>query len=562
MKKRRWLSLLVATLMATTGIMGCSTKQVEQTKVAETVTKEEKKEETAKSKDTEEIKLASPSWKTDTSEHTIKWFVAYDWYGKKFNPEVNLTDKWIYEETGIKIEFQTGDIDKLNVLIKTNQLPDIITVQASSTERKLLENNGMVLPLNELSKKYAPELYAPQSEKEWYTAKDGNWYSICNFYYGNDNIADNNGYFETHNQNFVRDDIMKQIGASYDDLRTKEGFLNTLRKVKEADIIYNGNKVVPYMGLMTDYLAEQIAEQFGSSQEDKDGKFQSIYRTPEFLESVLFLNQMYREGLMTDETFTMSPDQIKQKSAAGQFFATTRWTNVSSTRASLYAADPNAKYLYAGLIKGDNHDSVAVPAKSNGGWTATLINKNTSKPDRAIQLLAFLSQEEAIYNAIYGMDGYTIEDGKVVRNPERVKLEAENPTEYNATYGDGIGWLTDYTFIQGTFNLDEEKVWGEDITARTRDPQVLIYDDKCFTDVAPEGGSEEAAILARINEYKTQALGRVITASSAEKCESLYKEALAEMDKLGLKQLEEYQNTLFQENKAKLGLKFAHPFNQ
>lgn len=562
MKKRKWRSLLLVGLMAVTSLAGCSTTKVETPKEKETV----KKEEVSTPKDQEEkegkVVLASPSWKTDTSDYTIKWFVAYDWYGKKFNPEVNLTDQWIYEETGTKIEFQTGDLDKLNVLIKTGQLPDIITVDASSTQRKMLENNGLVLPLNELVEAYAPELYAPQSQREWYTAEDGNWYSICNFYYGYDNVEENNGFFETHNQNFVRDDIMKQIGASYDDLRTKEGFLDTLRKVKEADITYNGNKVVPYMGLMTDRLAEQLAEQFGSSQEDKDGNFQSIYRTPEFLESVLFLNQMYREGLMTDETFTMSPDQIKQKSAAGQFFATTRWTNVSSTRESLYAQDPAAKYLYAGLIKGDNHDYVAVPANNNGGWATTLINANTEKPDRAIQLLSFLSQKEAIFNANYGMDGYTIEDGKIILNPERLKLQAENPTEYNAKYGDGIGWLTDYTFIQGAFDFEDDKVWGEDVKARTRDPQVTIYDDKCFANVAPEGGSEEAAILARINEYKTQALGRVITASSAEQCETLYKEALAEMDKLGLTQLEAYQNTLFQQNKAKLGLKFAHPFNQ
>lgn len=560
MKTRKWQSLLLVSLMAVGSLAGCSTTKVEEPKQTDTV----KKEETSKVEDKkeEEAKLASPSWKTDTSDYTIKWFVAYDWYGKKFNPEVNLTDKWIYEQTGTKIEFQTGDIDKLNVLIKTGQLPDIITVEANSTQRKMLEQNGTVLPLNQLVEEYAPELLVPESQKEWYTAEDGNWYSICNFYYGEDNVSENNGFFETHNQNFVRDDIMKQIGANYEDLRTKEGFLDALRKVKEANITYNGNKVVPYMGLMTDFLAEQLAEQFGSSQEDKEGNFQSIYRTPEFLESVLFLNQMYREGLMTDESFTMSADQIKQKAASGQFFATTRWTNVSSTRDSLYAQDPAAKYLYAGLMKGDNHDYVAVPAKSNAGWTATLINANTKRPDRAIQLLSFLTQKEALYNANYGMGGYTIENGKIILNPEMVKLQAENPTEYNAKYGDGIGWLTDYTFIQGGFDFDDDKVWGEDINARTRDPQVLIYDDKCFTDVAPAAGSEEGAIFARINEYKTQALGRVITASSAEQCEALYKEALAEMDKLGLKQLEEYQNTLFQANKVKLGLEFAHPFNQ
>ena len=38
--------------------------------------------------------------------------------------------------------------------------------------------------------------------------------------------------------------------------------------------------------------------------------------------------------------------------------------------------------------------------------------------------------------------------------------------------------------------------------------------------------------------------------------------ALAEMENLGLSKLITYQNTLFQANKAKLGLTYAYPGNQ
>ena len=35
----------------------------------------------------------------------------------------------------MKIDIQTGDTDKLNMLIQTGKLPDIITLDANSTQR-------------------------------------------------------------------------------------------------------------------------------------------------------------------------------------------------------------------------------------------------------------------------------------------------------------------------------------------------------------------------------------------------------------------------------------------
>lgn len=49
----------------------------------------------------------------------------------------------------------------------------------------------------------------------------------------------------------------------------KDGFLKALRAVKEQGITYNDVKVTPYAALFNDKAAEQMAEQFGASYEDK-----------------------------------------------------------------------------------------------------------------------------------------------------------------------------------------------------------------------------------------------------------------------------------------------------
>ena len=349
---------------------------------------------------------------------------------------------------------------------------------------------------------------------------------------------------------------------SIDDLQTKEGFLNALRAVKEQNIQYNGQTVVPYMVLFSDIADIQVAQQLGAHEEDAEGNFQSLYTTPEYREAMLLFNQMYREGLLTDDSFTVDKSQLEQEIAAGRVFASTAKTNVSNSKLSLYASDNNAIMRYAGQFTGDNNDKSIIPAQNNMGWTATLVNKDAQNPDRIIRLFAYLNSKEATLDNEWGVGGWTLgDDGKVVRDSEVAALRDANPTEFTAKYAGDMGWTNDYTIIQGTYPLDEG-VWSDDTYLMTHDDRIEIYDDKCFADVAPEAGSDEAAIQARIKEYRLQALGRIITASSAEQCEAELDAALAEMENLGLSKLISYQNELFQANKAKLGLKFAYPGNK
>lgn len=559
MKTKNWFALLLAMVLALSLLAGCGGSGGQSAEPAPAPSAPESGDPQAPAPS---APADGPSWKQDTSDCTVTWFMAYDWYGKKFDEVNNLFDKKLYEETGVKIDIQTGDTDKLNMLIKTGKLPDIITLDANSTQRKLLEDNAMVQPLEPLMEQYAPDLAVPQSMIDWYTAKDGHWYSIASYYYGDDNIADNRGFYETHNQNYVREDILQEIGVSLDTLQTKEGFLNALRAVKEKNIQYNGQTVVPYMVLFSDIADIQIAQQLGASEEDAQGGFQSLYTTPEYREAMLLFNQMYREGLLTDDSFTVDKSQLEQEVAAGRVFASTAKTNVSNSKLSLYASDNKAIMKYAGQFTGDHNEKPIIPAQNNMGWTATLVNKDAKNPDRIIRLFAYLNSKEATLDNEWGVGGWTLgSDGTVIRDPDIMALRDANPSEFTAKYAGDMGWTSDYTIVQGTYPQGDD-IWSADTYLMTHDSRMELYDDKCFADVAPEAGSDEAAIQARIKEYRQQALGRIITAPSAEQCEAELDAALAEMENLGLSRLIAYQNEFFQANKAKLGLDFAYPGNR
>jgi putative aldouronate transport system substrate-binding protein len=506
---------------------------------------------------TVQVSPGNPSWSQNKTPYTVTWFVSFDWYSKVFNPQVNLWDKALVDNSGISIEFSVGNYEKLNMLIATNALPDIVTMDAVASQRNLLEDGGALLDLEDLAAKYAPDLNIPQSMKDWYRAGDGKWYSIANFYYGPERTNPAyGGYYATHQLNYARQDILNQIGMTLSDLETKAGFLNALRAVRDKKIQYNGRTVIPYVGGIPEYLAPQ----FGAVLEDANGNLVNIRRTAEFLEALLFLNTCYNENLITDEQFTENSTQRDTRVAAGYFFAYTGWVVVENPRKALYSADPNAKIFYAGVMRGDSGNRSILEGVNCGGWTTTSITRNAKNPAKCIQLMAYLSTEKDTLDARYGYDGYDIRNGKAYQKKSIADELAANYDAATAKYMSNVGWLQDWNIIQKYTPRDLNDLYYDiDHYDQERDPRYPIYDNKAFVFVNPPDGTDLAVTKVKIDDYWTQAVPRIVMAANANECRRLYNEAVAQAESLGWKELEAYQNAEFKKNKAKLGQTRAWP---
>jgi putative aldouronate transport system substrate-binding protein len=499
-----------------------------------------------------------PSWRQDKSPCTLKWFVAYDWYGKIFNPAINLGDKAILEETGITLEINTGSYEKLNLLISTGDLPDLVTFDAISSQRTLLEDGGLLYDLEELSAKYAPDLNVPQSMKDWYRAKDGKWYTIASYFYGPERTGPEfGGYYVTHNLNYARQDILAQTGMTLDDIKTKTGFLKALREVKKKNIHYNGKPVLPYIGVDPGNMAAQ----FGADLEDPNGNLVDIRRTPEYLEALVYYNTMFNEELITDEEFTMNTQMRDQKVANGEVFAASGWLTVSLPRKSLYTLDENAKFLYAGVITGgDSGKTPILEAVACGGWTGTMVTKNCKNPDKAIQFMAYMTSEKTTLDQWYGFDTYDIINGKVVRKPEVEKEFEQNYQAAYAKYNLNIEYFVDWTIIQKYTGFNPDAVYYDiDHYNQEHDKSITMYDNKALTFVAPEDGSDLSVIDLRVEDFWKQQMPRMIMAKNTEECTRIYRESLALADSIGMKTVDDYQNQKFQENKRRLGVRKIWP---
>lgn len=518
-----------------------------------------KKEEPADEVSAPESSAAStemsegPSWSQDTSPVTLEWFVAYDWASNTFDPVNNVTDKYINEKTGVTIKWSYGNLEKLNMLITTDSLPDIVTYDMVSSERLTMENSGLLQPMDDLMEQYAPDMIVPQEMMDWYrNEKDGHWYAFAS-YYGDTSGGDYQ--FATNNQFYARSDIMEQLGITREDMNTKEGFIQALKKVKDAGIEYNGIRVEPFIGENVTF----VAEQFGAAREDSDGNMVNIMRQPEYLEALLFFNRLYKEGLMSDEVFTMDEQLRRQKVASGAVFCGLDWTYLDGLE-DLYYADNNALMKHIGTIQGDGGKEPVLSPSSTGGWTGTMISENCEHPERAIRLFALLTQDEMNLAYNYGgIGGYDIVDDTAQIKPEILAEREKDPEAYNNKYITDAEYLVNWEIIDKYASKDNLSTFQIDQIETNAENAGLCFNDKPFFNVAPEGGSDLAAKQAQIDQYWKQQYPQIVMAPDAEKAAELFSQTMEQMDAMGMVELDAYKNERFQANKEKLGMILALP---
>lgn len=430
-------------------------------------------------------KSGFPEEENSREEVTITWFVAEEGYSKVWDPQNHTGDAKILRNTGVNLELTSGDLTDLDALIATDALPDLITVEAGAAERFLIEDSGMAAPLEPLFETYAKDANIPESMKEWYRNKDGNWYSIASYYYGPERVnSEYGGYLGTHNSNYVRSDLLEEIG-------------------------------VPVKSL----------------------------------EALQFGNQLYREGLMLPEEFTESLNQRRKQVQAGRVFFCTGYSNVQEAKDLLQSANPDAQMMYAGHIRGAEGKKPNLKSVPSGGWTVTMVRADAEPMDRIISFIAYMVSEEATLDAApaIGADTWELIDQRCVRK-ESVRREfEENYEKASEKYFMNLEFFVDWTIIQRYQTRQERQ------NAKKEYIGCEIYDSKAAD--AAAAVSADSGILEikeKVENFYRNAEIEILTCGSQEECASKYQEALKEMERLGLKELEAYESTQYQKAKEKI----------
>jgi putative aldouronate transport system substrate-binding protein len=460
----------------------------------------------------------------------------------------------ITEATGVSIEFTSGNNDKLSALIASGDIPDMITVDKNAPQRGVLEKSGLVAPLDELIKKHDPSFMVPKSMQDWFRNADGHFYGYASYFWAKENAKPGDTLYS--NQGLLaRKDIMDQLGIKPEDFNTKEGMVTALRKVKDSKTKYNGFDVSP--GYLDSWV---IASFFGAPREDAQGNFVDRERTPEALEAYQFLNRLYREGLLPEDSQTLNTTQLTEKVNNGAVFAL---TNKTINRNALYAKDPNAIFVAVGPVRGDQGKEPISDPNAASGWTLTMVSSKSKHQERIIKLMKYLSAEEMSLNVNYGPKGITWDydaNGKVKLSDEFIKARSEDANKAKLKYGNGsLNWLISWMPVQRT--LPVNGVLETEATKINVYFAKYSYDGLAFENTTPLGGTEEAAINAKREEVRIKNRAKMILAKAPEDVEKFYKEGIEQEEKLGSQKLYDYQNKKFQEAKKAMGVQFVWPTN-
>jgi putative aldouronate transport system substrate-binding protein len=472
---------------------------------------------------------------------------------------MNLVSRTITEQTGVDINFVTpkgNEAEKLNVLIASDTLPDLITLGWWEDQIQTMIDKDMVYAINELADEYDPYFWnvADGQIVSWNTREDGNFYFYPNSSYvprdfeERDDIGSNQTFL-------VRKDIYEAIGSP--DMSTKEGFMNAVRKAVQKFPEVDGEPLIPIgaheftnSGCVS---FDQYLQNFLAIPYEVNGKYHDRYTDEEYLDWLKVFRQLGSEGYLSRDIFIDQRTQMEEKLAKGRYFCMLyQRTDMADQQKELYRTHPERIYIAVDGPRNSHGDDPVLPGSGINGWTVTLISKNCERPDRAMEFLSYMISEEGQKMIYLGVEGVTYDtiDGVPVIKEEVQNLLDTDRVEYDKLYGaDDAYWMLQDGALQLNWRRKPEgpvgdlEVWSYPYTHYLGQYEVNL------------SNNEKAAVAANtINQLWAQTLPKLLLAESDEE----FDELIAEFKRQRLKSnygvwLQETEKQI-QINKEKLGI--------
>lgn len=500
-----------------------------------------------------------PAWQKYADEEpiTLDWYINYSWYTTPWG--VNAVSQSITEETGVSVEFITpmgNETEKLNSLMTSDSLPDLITLGWWEPQVNQMISEGTVYALNELADEYDMYFYEVTDPEtvDWYTKEDGNIYAYPNSSYSPNDLKENDNIGS--NQTFlVRKDIYEAIGSP--DMTTIEGFQNAVRKAAEMFPEINGEPLIPVGAHAFEpdgnvsfdkYLMNFLAVPW-----EKNGQMYDRITDPEYIAWLKAFRELGEEGYLANDIFLDSRTQMEEKIAQGRYFCMLyQYTDLLAQQRALYGENPDSIYIAVDGPKNSRGDDPVLPVTSINGWTVTLISKNCEHPDRAIAFIDYLMSEHGQKMIYLGVEGvtYDVIDGKPVVKEEVQEILDTDRTTYDRLYGgDDAYWM----FQDNVMQLQ----WEQETPEAIAQLKEWSYPYVAYTgiyDIFLPTGSEEVMMDENITQLWSETLPRLLLAESEEEFDRIFEDFIAEREAMGFETVQAAKTELVNEAKDKLGI--------
>lgn len=374
------------------------------------------------------------------------------------------------KRTGVKVEYTHPvlgqETTSMGLLIASDRLPDMMCANWATYNggpQKQLDE-GVIIPLNDLIDKYAPNLKKyleehPEIDKLIKT-EDGTYYAFP-FIRGGERLLNSGGQM-------IRRDLLEKYGL--DMPKTVEDLEEILKTFKE-----NG---VKYPLSTESYSLYRILYNFNTTDTfylDKNGKVVYGPLTSNYKEALETISKWYKDGLIDPNFVSADTAEIRTKVINGEVGVTT------GAGGSFLGA-----CLDAWKTEGKNYDLVGFPYTAyNGqkniitsfesqypGYGSVAITSSCKNPELAVRYLDFGYSEEGSFFYNFGVEGegHNLVDGEpvfsdnVLKNPEGLTI-AQAMMMYMRSSTSGP-FIQDVRYIDQYYAHEQQKesldVWTAD----------------------------------------------------------------------------------------------------
>ncbi|MDF2959411.1 MAG: hypothetical protein K0S39_1146 [Paenibacillus sp.] len=378
------------------------------------------KEETAKTDQPAAQKEQKPV--TFSMFRNASYIVGYPDDGGPFKkPFLEAAAQAGIPQVDFKVSISGGQeyLTKLNVLAASNELPDYFSVDPETMLK--FADEGLIMPLDDLMAKYAPNLTKLQNkdEIEQLRYKGKTWAVFPGYRPEGFNGPNTSGFN-------IRTDWLEGLG-----LKTP-ATLDELHEVLKAftfnDPDKNGKKDTYGIGVTktsgaTAVPFDMVFGAFGTIPEywvERDGKLKKGYTLPETKEALKVLRDWFKEGIIDPDFPVMQSQQVDEKVASsklGVWNGSALDVNPNTPRYSaLVKQTPNGKVGFLPPVTGPK--GLKGSRQSSPGYgDLRAVSAKAKDPERLIKLIDWSADDSAkggFWLATYGKEGehYTFDKEK------------------------------------------------------------------------------------------------------------------------------------------------------
>lgn len=416
----------------------------------------------------------------------------------------NYTWQTILERANIQIELTNvlGSelTEKRNLTLSGGSYPDIFyKSNFSSTDVETYGSQGILIPLEDLMREYAPNLCALLDETDgwdYITSSDGHVYS---FPYQMEKKPLQPFWINTR----WLDNLGLKVPTSYEEL------YEVLKAFKEQDANGNGdpNDEIPYAcdssKLMSLLEYEDYLLDFNTYLGIRDGELFYVPTDESFREYIAYMTKLYKEGLMNTDCFTIDHNQMRSGGSVDDVYG------FFSDEASFTTVGRDNDEDYV-MLTPFSEGTFPLNAKYNTG--GLVITDSCEHPEIIVAWADQFYTEAGGILAWMGIEGETYE------------MNEDDTWNWitGTKYGDDISTVRSYGTLQGNYSLPaiQPELWKK-MSAESDEDEVYlnserwrIYDMGAVFPVlsyTSDESSELTTYKTDIDSYISEYLAQVVT---------------------------------------------------